>query len=124
MTLRRLSLLQWAGLFGGAGIWAIQHIVGFGVTQARCGAGGVHWGIDQDLFQELLLAVTALIVICAGAAAATVVFGTRETSYESAPPSGRVRFFALAALAANVLFLTIILLDGIASTLDETCRQS
>ena len=56
-------------------------------------------------------------------AALTVIVGTRRSSYESPPAPGRVRFFAIAAAAANVIFLMIILLDGFAAILNVTCRQ-
>src|SRR6266480_3256711 len=105
MSLRRLEILQWVGLLAGALVWTAQHVVGFGVTQAECGSGGAHWGIDNNVWQGSLLGAAALCVVLAEAAALLVVFATRRSSYESPPPPGRVRFLAIAAATANVIFL-------------------
>jgi hypothetical protein len=123
MTLRRLGILQWLGLLAGAGVWAAQHIVGFGITQAVCGAGGRHWGISNDVWQGALMGAAALVVAGAALASVGVIVGTRSTSYESEPPLSRMRFFAIAAVVANVIFLMIILLDGTASIVNAECRQ-
>jgi hypothetical protein len=123
MSLRRLEILQWFGLLAGALVWTGQHVVGFGVTQAECGSGGAHWGIENDVWQGSLLVAAALCVLLAEAAALAVVFATRRSSYESPPPPGRVRFLAIAAATANVIFLMIILLDGFASIFNVACRQ-
>jgi hypothetical protein len=123
MSIRKLEILQWGGLLGGALVWAAQHVVGYGITEAECGAGGLHWGIQNDLWQGALMAAAAACVVAAELAAITVILATRRSSYESPPPPGRVRFLAIAAAAANVIFLVIILLDGFAAILNVTCRQ-
>jgi hypothetical protein len=121
---RRLGILQWLGLLVGAAIWGLQHVVGFGITQARCGANGTEWGIGNDVWQAALLGASALFILAAEAAAVLVVVRTRGTSYEKDdPPPGRIRFFAISAVAANVIFLMIVLLDGLASIFDVACRQ-
>jgi hypothetical protein len=123
MSLRRLEILQWFGLLAGALVWAAQHVIGYGITEAECGAGGLHWGVQNDVWQGALMAVSAAFVIAAELAAITVIVATSSSSYESPPAPGRVRFFAIAAAAANVIFLMIILLDGFAAILNVTCRQ-
>lgn len=124
MTLRRLAVLQWVGLLLGAGVWAAQHVVGWGVTEATCNGTGAGRGIGNDLWQASLMAVAGAFVVLAGLAAFAVVRGTRELSYEDAPPAGRMRFLAIAAIAADAIFLVIILLDGFASIFDVACRQA
>jgi hypothetical protein len=123
MSLRKLEILQWVGLLLGALVWTVQHVVGFGVTEAACSRGGMHWGISTDAWEATLMAAGAGCVLVAGLAAAAVVVRTREESYEDAPPPGRVRFLAIAAITANVIFLVIILLDGFASIFNIACRQ-
>ena len=123
MSLRKLEILQWVGLLAGALVWAAQHVVGFGITEAECNSGGLHWGIDNTVWQGALLVAAAACVVVAEAAAVTVLVATRQGSYESPPAPGRVRFFAIAAAAANVIFLMIIVLDGLASIFNVTCRQ-
>jgi hypothetical protein len=39
-------------------------------------------------------------------------------------PLGRIHFFAQAALLGNVLFLVIVVLDGVAAVHELPCRQS
>ncbi len=45
MSVRTLGALQWVALLLGALVWAAQHVIGFGITQAECGLGGKHWGL-------------------------------------------------------------------------------
>jgi hypothetical protein len=124
MRRRSLEVLQWLGLLVGALAWAAQHVVGYGVTEAQCNPGGVHFGISNDLWQASLMAVAAVAIIGAEAAAVAVFFATRATSYEAEPPPSRIRFFAIAAMVANVLFLMIVLLNGVGSIVNIPCRQS
>jgi hypothetical protein len=134
MSLRLLGVLQWVGLLLGAAVWIAQHAAGSGITQAECGAGGAGWGISNDLWQGLVMGVAAGLVLLAEAAALAVFSQTRGADFGDGPagegrfngalPYTRIHFFATAAIAANALFLMIILLDGFASIFNITCRQS
>jgi len=125
MTLRRLETMQWLGLLLGAVIFGAQLVVGFGITQAEFGvSGGGRFGIDNDVWQSVLLGISTALVLAAEASAVAVFLGTRRTTYEDPPPDGRVRFLAIAAMAANVIFLIIIVLSGLASILGAVCRQA
>ncbi|HEX3807570.1 MAG TPA: hypothetical protein VHV52_12405 [Gaiellaceae bacterium] len=120
MTLKRLELLQWYALFGGALAWASQHVAGYFVSTAACGSVGWHTETPQ-----IALAVAAALAILAAEGAAIVVF--RETSglpTEAPPPYGRLRFFAQAAMLGNVLFLVITLLNGFGTVYHLPCAQS
>ena len=124
MTLRRLSILQWFG-FGGAGLmWAVQHVVGFGITDAACSAGGFRWGIANDLWQLTLLVVAGLIVLAAEAAAVLVYVRTSGSEEDDPAPLGRMHFLATAAMVANILFLAAMVMDALASTFGTICRQA
>ena len=122
MSLRTLATLQWLGLLAGGLTWAVQHVVGFGITHARCGAAG--FGIGIDLWQGVLMGASALAIAAAEAAAIAVFVATNDTSYEAEPPLSRMRFFAIAAIPANLIFLMIVLLDGFASIFDKVCVGS
>jgi hypothetical protein len=131
MTLRQLGILQWLGLLLGAGVWTAQHVVGLGISEAYCGAGGAGWGISKDLWQATLAASAAALVLVAGAAAVVVFSRTRGVGFGDGPPSEegeqrqtRLHFFAAAAIAANTFFLLIIVLDGVASVAAIGCRGS
>jgi hypothetical protein len=124
MNLRRLAALQWFGLAGAALVWTGQHVVGYGVTEADCSVNGTRWGVDNDVWQLSLLGVGAAFVIAAEIAAALVFVRTRGTDADDPPPQGRLHFFAAAALVANLLFLTAMLLDSLASVYGAPCRPA
>jgi hypothetical protein len=132
-TLRQLSVLQWVGVVVAPLAWTGQHVVGYGVGQARCEVGA-NWGIVYNTWQLAILVAAALLVIVSEAAAVTVFLATRYTNYGDGPagdgrwggavPYSRLHFFATAAMVANVLFLTVIFLDGLGSVFSTLCAQS
>ena len=122
MTLRRLAILQWFGFAGAALVWTAQHVVGFGIAQAECSPGGMHWGIGNDLWQLTLLVAGGLVVVAAEAAAVVVFWRTRETEEDDPAPLGRIHFLATAAVVANLLFFSAMLMDGVASAVTTVCR--
>jgi hypothetical protein len=123
MTLRRLEILQWTGLLLGGLAFAAAHVVGYGITEAQCNAAGLRGGINNDTWELAGLGAAAAFVIVSELAAAVVVGRTREESYEDPPPPGRLRFLAIAAVAANPIFLTIIVLDALGAVFNVACRQ-
>lgn len=127
MNLRRTLLsaefLQWFGLGGAAALWACQHVLGFGVTVARCGANGAAAGVDLDTWELATGAVALAFVAAAEAAAIVVVRRTSSVVYDGPPPDGRRRFFALAALVGNLLFAVMILMSSLSVITFDPCRQ-
>jgi heme/copper-type cytochrome/quinol oxidase subunit 2 len=133
-TLRQLSVIQWIGVVVAPLAWTGQHVVGYGVGQARCSVAGSAWGIGYDTWQLAILVVAVLLVLVSEAAAVTVFFATRETNYGDGPagegrwagavPYTRLHFFATAAMVANVLFFTVIFLDALGSVAATLCAQS
>jgi hypothetical protein len=133
-SLRQLSLAQWIGVVVAPLAWTAQHVVGYGVGEARCSVAGVRWGIGYDTWQLAILAAAGLLVVLSEAAAVAVFLATRETNYGDGPPGdgrwggavpySRLHFFATAAMVANVLFLAAILMDGLAAVSDSLCVQS
>jgi hypothetical protein len=134
MSLRRLGIVQWIGVVVAPLVWTAQHVVGYGVGQARCSVAGMRWGIGFDTWQLAILAAAGLLMVISEAAAVTVFVATRETNYGDGPPGdgrwggavpySRLHFFATAAMFANVLFLAVIFLDGLGSVFDSLCVQS
>jgi hypothetical protein len=132
-TLRQLAFVQWIGVMVAPLAWTGQHVVGYGVGEARCKVGA-NWGIGYDTWQLAILAAAVLLVLVSEAAAVTVFLATRETNYGDGPPGdgrwggavpySRLHFFATAAMVANVLFLTVILLDGLGAVFNTLCAQS
>jgi hypothetical protein len=121
MTLQRLAALQWFGLLGGACLWAVQLTAGFWITQATCNPGTT-WGIDHDRWQIALLAPACALWVVAQVAAGVVFMRTRPAADDDPPAYGRLHFCAGAALLANVLFITMMLLAGIATVSGALCR--
>jgi hypothetical protein len=118
------ELLQWFGLGGAALVWASQHVIGLGTTIARCGAGGVRFGIDLHTWELTTFLVALGLVLVAEACAVVTVLRTNGIGYDGPPPDGRRRFFALGALVGNLLFLVIVLLSGLSSLAFDPCRQA
>jgi hypothetical protein len=124
MTVKRLSSLQWFALLGGAAALAFGHIAGLGLTLAECNAGGARWGIANDPW-EIAIELTAVsAMLLAGAASALIIARTQSISYDDDPPLSRIRFFAIAALVANVVFTIVLLLDLFGNVFNAVCRQS
>ena len=121
MNLRWLGIAQWFALFAGLAAVTTQHILGFGVAEATCSRAGAGHASQNDAWQVGLMVAAGLVVIAAGLAAVAVLRRTSDASYEDAPAIGRIRFFAIAALVANVLFLGVVLLDGIGATASLGC---
>jgi hypothetical protein len=133
-TLSQLAVIQWIGVVVAPLAWTGQHVVGYGVGQARCSVAGASWGIGYDTWQLAILVAAGLLVVASEAAAVTVFLATRDTNYGDGPPGegrwggavpySRLHFFAMAAMVANVLFLTVILLDGLGAVFSTLCAQS
>lgn len=124
MSLRRLSQLQWFGILVGGPIWFAEFLAGIGESQIQCNPGSRGWGLPHDAIQLAFMLFAAAAVTASLAAAAVVFRATREVEEQEAPPPGRIHFFSAAAIAGNVIFLGIILLTGIATIVDQLCRQS
>jgi hypothetical protein len=132
-SLRQLAVAQWIGVVVAPLAWTGQHVVGYGVGQARCEVGA-NWGIGFDAWQLAIVAAAVVLVLVSEAAAVFVFVATREVNYGDGPPEEgrfagatphtRLHFFATAAMVANVLFLSMILMDGIVSVFDTLCAQS
>jgi hypothetical protein len=122
--MRRLEILQWSGLLVGALVWAAAHVIGFGTTEASCNGAARTFGIDFHLWEGLINGLAAVVALTAALAAATVLVQTRDVSYEDDPPIGRIRFFAIAALLANVLFIMMVLLYLVGSLGSTPCTQA
>lgn len=121
MTLRRLGMLQWFGLFAGLAAVTAEHLLGFGIAQATCSRAGAGHAGQNDPWQLTLMTAAGVVVLAAGAAAVAVLRGTRESSYEDDPALGRIRFLAIGALVSNAIFLCVVLLDGISATVSLGC---
>ncbi|MGH2972321.1 MAG: hypothetical protein ACRDLE_09425 [Gaiellaceae bacterium] len=121
---RALLVFQWVGFFVAPAAWFGQHVVGQAIAQASCTVAGASWGVSNRTWQIALLGGAATLILLSEAAAIAAFRSTRGSSYESAPPEGRVQLVAIAAMTTNLIYLVIVLLDGIVSIVETACRQS
>ena len=127
-------MVQWIGVIVAPLAWTGQHVVGFGTGEAACSVAGRRWGISFDTWQLAIMAAAVVLILVSEAAAVTVFLETRATNYGDGPPGDgrwagavpytRLHFFAVTAMVANVLFLAIVLLDGLGSVFSTLCAQS
>ncbi|HEY2543159.1 MAG TPA: hypothetical protein VGH92_08905 [Gaiellaceae bacterium] len=120
---RALSLFQWVGFFVAPAAWFAQHVIGQAIAQASCSAANTSWGVSDRSWQVALLAAAGTLILLSEAAA-VAAFRSTDASYESPPPQGRVKLIAIAAMTTNLIYLVIVLLDGVVSIVDAGCRQS
>jgi len=130
---RTLGVLQWAGLVGGAVVMATEHLAGYWSAEAECGGPGAAGPFANDAVFGALAAAAGVLVVLAAVAAFVVFRRTHAAEPGDGPledqplprePCGRLHFFSAAALAANLVFLGVIALDGLGATLTTVCRQS
>jgi hypothetical protein len=117
------SLLIWFGLFGAPAAWTLQHIVGYGLTEASCQeAGQVDWHISLDASTIVVTGAALLVGLASVAAAVVAVVRTRDAGTE--PPGSRMRFLALVAITVAPLVLFIMVMSGAGVVVISGCRQS
>ena len=116
--------LQWLGLLVAPSAWFGQHVIGQAIAQAACSAANASWGVSNRAWQIVLMIVAGSLILVSEAAAVAAFLGTREESYEDAPPLGRMQLVAIAAMSTNLIYLVIVLLDGIASVVHSGCVQA
>lgn len=133
-TLRQLGIVQWTGTIVAPAVWFSQHLFGFGVGQAVCSSGGAHWSVNFDVYQLTALGITVVVQIVTWTCALLVFRHTRGADWGDGPPEdarwggqlpyGRLHFFAVAGMVANVLFLTMAVLAATAAVIVPLCTQS
>lgn len=125
MTRVRMELFQWFALFGGALAWVGNVIFGYGLTEAACSPAGSHWGgISMTPWQILTTTLIAATALAAEAAAVTLYLSLRDVDEDAPGPLGRMRFFALAAILGNLLFLGATLMQGVGAIIHAPCGQA
>ena len=125
---RRGSALMWFALLGAPAAWTLEQVAGYALTEAACGKAGAHWSVPVDGATAAVTAAAAVIAVLAGLAALRVWRDTRPADgaggAEESPPRGRVHFLATVGIVIAPLFLSMILMGGLASVLLANCLQS
>ena len=114
--MRATRTFLWLSLLGAPLAWTAQLVLGLGVEEADCSAGGAHWGLHAPAWNAGAT-IAGVAVGVAGTLAAVALL-------RRAPdPRGRTTFLAEAALLVNGLFLALILLGGIAALILDPCDR-
>jgi hypothetical protein len=118
--------LLWFGLLGAPFAWVLQFLVGYGLTEAACSAGG-NRSLAVDGLTIAATAAGAAVALLAELAAIEMFRRTRTAKgaggSEEDPPKGRVHFLATVGVAIGPLFLFIILMSGIGVLSLPNCQQ-
>lgn len=122
MSRGRLDALQWFGLLAAPLAWAAQLVVGFFLTEARCGEA--RWRAGWSPAIGTITLIAAAVAVLAEGAAACVFLALRGVAGDAPGPRGRQRFFAIGGLVGNVIFFVAILLSGVTVIAAEGCRPA
>ena len=122
----KASVSVWIGLFAAPFAWAAQHVAGIELTIGQChdNAAGPAWDVPVDPVTIATTAVAACVAVLGGLAALSAWRATRGVDDDDPPPGGRNHFLATVGMTISPLFLAIILMSGLGSTLMSGCVQS
>jgi hypothetical protein len=119
----RTAVLLWFGLAGAPVAWTLQHIIGYGLTEASCQeAGQADWHLPLDAWTIVVTGAALVVGLASCAAAIATMRLTRDAGTE--PPGARIRFLATVAVTTGPLFVTIMLMSGLGTLFTTACRQS
>ncbi|SCL32854.1 hypothetical protein GA0070624_4585 [Micromonospora rhizosphaerae] len=120
------GLLLWYGVLGGALAWAVHLFVGWSLDELTC-ATGADTVAQVPLWQAVWLAVVVPAVATVGALLVATLAWRRtaraQRGREDDPSFGRARMLAVVGIWANLLFLAIIVLGGVAVLVLPPCQR-
>ncbi|MFN2593322.1 MAG: hypothetical protein ABR579_00335 [Actinomycetota bacterium] len=114
--------LLWWGVLGGGIAWAVQLTVGYGLEEIACSSGsrGKHiLGMSVPSSIYILSAAAAVVTL---SAIAICIAAIRRGSGSDDHRDQRVVFMGITGLAANLLFLAIIVFGAIAPLYLSSCH--
>jgi hypothetical protein len=117
---RRTPSLVWIAVVAPPTAWFAQLLLGYGVTESACGAGGSgQLGGVTPRAWTLTTTGTAL-VICALAGAAALAANRRRT----AGANGRIGFMVDVGIAVAVVFAAIVAFTAVGLVALDPCRAA
>jgi hypothetical protein len=114
-------VLLWFGVLGAPMAWAVQHVAGFGLTEAACGLAGRRTGVALDPWTIVVTALGETVALLAAVAAVAVFRATRDAGDD--PPGSRIHFLSIVGMTISPLFALIILMSGLGSVFLTNCVQ-
>ncbi|WP_200214576.1 hypothetical protein [Micromonospora coerulea] len=116
------GLLLWYGVLGGAVAWGVHVFAAWGLDELACAAGSDHVAA-VPLWQAVGLAVVIPGLFTVGSLlVAALVWRRTGRAGEEDRPFGRSRMLAVVGVWSNLLFLTIIVLGGVAVLVLPPCQ--
>ncbi|SDZ20961.1 hypothetical protein SAMN05444365_10775 [Micromonospora pattaloongensis] len=120
------GLLLWYGVLGGAVAWAVHVLAAWSLDELACAAGSDHVS-GIPLWQALGVAVLVPALAALGSLLVAALVWQRTARARSAgtdnPALGRSRMLAVVGIWANLLFLAIIVLGGVAVLVFPPCQR-
>ena len=137
---RAAPLLLWFAVLGGAAAWTAHLLVGWGLEEIACSpvsAGPEVLGVSLTVWIGVLTVVLGAVTVAAGLLAwrfwraegaadpnLRIEPGAGGPEPEEQIRSGRAGFMALFGLAANALFLLMIVYGGLSLLLLRPCTRT
>ncbi|MFJ8579863.1 hypothetical protein [Micromonospora sp. NPDC093277] len=120
------GLLLWYGVLGGAVAWAVHLLVAWSLDELACARGSESISA-LPLWQALGLAVVIPGLVALGALLVAALAWRRTAAAQATGTTGRgfdrSRLLAVLGVWANLLFLAIIVLGGIAVLVFPPCQR-
>jgi hypothetical protein len=115
-------MLMWLGIAAAPAAWAVEHIFGWGVSEAACDPGRV--GSAFTTWAAVLCAAAAAVAL-GGLVAAIFAFRAvkGDAEQDSDPPPGRIWLMSIFGLVVSPIFLMMIVLTGAGTLLLGHCHQ-
>ena len=115
---------MWIGLFAAPLGFTLEHVAGWGVSEANCEVVGRQWGISFTGWAGGLAAVGAAAAAGGLVAAALAYRAVKGTDNDADPPGGRIWLMSVCGLVVSSLLLILIILSGTGALLLDHCHQS
>ena len=115
-------MLMWLGIVAAPAAWGIEHIFGWGVSEANCDPGRVAGAFST--WAGVLSGAAAAIAL-GGLVAAIFAFRAvkDEAEQDADPPSGRIWLMSIFGIVVSPIFFTMIVLTGAGALLLGHCQQ-
>ena len=108
----RVDMLMWAGIVAAPLAWAVEHIFGWGVSEANCDPARVAGAFTT--WAGVLCGVAAAVALGGLAAAIFAFRAVKDDAEQDAdPPPGRIWLMSIFGIVLSPIFLTMILLTGV-----------
>jgi hypothetical protein len=137
---RAAPFLLWFAVLGGAAAWTAHLLLGWGLEEIACSPASANpdvLGVSLTVWIGAITAVLAAVTVAAGLLAyrfwrqtgaappdAQVEPGAGDPEPEGQVRGGRAGFMALFGLAADALFLLIIVYGGVSLLLLRPCTPT